>query len=209
VAHPVHVRIEYREPRSRLTTALRFPLVVPHLVACAVLGVGVAAAVAAAWCAVILTGRHPRPLARFLTGALRYATGVGCYWMLVTDPFPAFRLRSGGDERDDPVDVSIDEPERRSRLSAPARLPLAIPALVIAYFLGLFALMMAFAAWWVILVTGRLPHSMFEVMELPHRYQARVSAYAWLLVDQYPWFQEEGGSAPTGGGIQRGVQPVP
>jgi hypothetical protein len=68
---------------------------------------------------------------------------------------------------------------------------------------------MAFAAWWVILVTGRLPHSMFEVMELPHRYQARVSAYAWLLVDQYPWFQEEGGSAPTGGGIQRGVQPVP
>jgi uncharacterized protein DUF4389 len=209
VSHPVHVRIEYRERRSRLTTALRFPLVVPHLVACGVLGVAVAAAVAAAWCAVILTGRNPRALVRFVTGTLRYATRVGCYWMLVTDPFPAFRLRPGEQEEDDPVDVAIDEPERRSRLSALARLPLAIPALLIAYFLGLFALMMAFAAWWVILVTGRLPHSMFEVMELPHRYQARVSAYAWLLVDDYPWFQEEGGSAPAGRGIQPGVQPFP
>ena len=50
---------------------------------------------------------------------------------------------------------------------------------------------------------------MFEVMELPHRYQARVSAYAWLLVDEYPWFQEEGGPAPSGRGVQPGVQPAP
>jgi hypothetical protein len=102
--------------------------------------------------------------------------------------------------------VAVDEPDRHSRLSVLARLPLAVPAWLVAYFLGLFALMMAFAAWWVILVTGRLPRSMSGVMELPQRYQARVSAYTWLLVDEYPWFQEEGGSAPSGWGIQAGIQ---
>ena len=45
---------------------------------------------------------------------------------------------------------------------------------------------------------------MFEVMELPHRYQARVSAYAWLLIDEYPWFQEEGGSGALRPGYPAG-----
>jgi hypothetical protein len=68
---------------------------------------------------------------------------------------------------------------------------------------------MAFAAWFVILTVGRLPHGMFEVMELCQRYQARVSAYSWLLTDAYPWFQEESGFAPAGWGIEAGVQPAP
>ena len=32
---------------------------------------------------------------------------------------------------------------------------------------------------------------MFEVMELPMRYQRRFTAYLALLTDAYPWFQEE------------------
>ena len=56
--------------------------------------------------------------------------------------------------------------------------------------------------------TGRLPHGMFEVMELPHRYQARVTAYAWLLTDAYPWFQEESGSGPVLG-YRGGARPAP
>jgi uncharacterized protein DUF4389 len=206
VAYPVRVRIDYREPRSRLTTALRFPLAVPHLVAAAVVGIAAAIAVPVAWCAILVTGRCPRPISRFLQGAIRYVARVGCYWMLVTDPFPPFRLRPAG--HDDPVEVAVDEPERHARLSVVARLPLAVPAWLVTYFLGLFALMMAFAAWWVILVTGRLPRSMFEVMELPHRYQARVAAYTCLLVDEYPWFREEGGSAPSGWGAQPGIQRI-
>jgi hypothetical protein len=207
VAYPVRVRIDHRERRSRLTTALRFPLAVPHLVGAAVVGIAASVAVVVAWCAILVTGRCPRPLSRVLWGAVGYTARVGCYWMLVTDPFPPFRPRPGGG--DDPVEVAVDAPERRSRLSVLARLPLAVPAWLVAYFLGLFALMMAFAAWWVILSTGRLPRSMFEVMELPHRYQARVAAYTWLLVDEYPWFQEEGGSAPSGWGIRPGIRRIP
>lgn len=206
MASPVHILIEYRERRSRLSTAFRFVFVLPHLVAALLVGVAAAAATAAAWVSILATGRYPQPLARFVTGAVRYTARVGCYWLLVTDRFPAFALsRRAGD----PVDVWIDEPVRRSRLTTLFRLPLALPAAAILYFLEVLALCLSFAAWWTILVRGRLPHGMFEVMELCHRYQARVSAYVWLLVDAYPWFQEEPGSAEPGWGIQAELRPAP
>jgi hypothetical protein len=206
VSHPVHVRIEYRERRSRLTTAFRFVLVLPHLVVSLVIGLAAAVAAACAWLAIIAAGRYPRPLAGFVAGALRYTTRVGCYWLLVTDPFPPFALaaRAG-----DPVDVRIDAPEHHSRLTALFRLPLALPALAILYFLDVLALVLSFGSWWTILVRGRLPYGMFEVMELCQRYRARVTAYVWLLVDAYPWFQEEAGSDAASWGIQPEVRPAP
>jgi Domain of unknown function (DUF4389) len=206
VAYPVHVRIDYRERRSRLSTAFRFALVVPHLVAAFALGVAASVVVAIAWWAILATGRYPRALFRFVAGVLRYSIRVGCYWMLATDRFPRFRL-SGAD--DDPVQLEVDEPARLSRLSTLLRLPLAIPALTVLYFLGIFGAMLSFAAWWTILVTGRLPPGMFEVMEVAHRYQARVTAYLWLLTDAYPWFQDETGSAAAGWGIPMEVKPAP
>jgi hypothetical protein len=207
VAYPVHVRIEYEERRSRLTTAVRFVLVVPHLVVAFVLGVAATAAVLVAWWAILATGRYPRALFRFVSGVLRYSIRVGCYWMLASDRFPSFDLWKAGD---DPVQVDVDEPARLSRLSTLLRLPLSIPALTVLYFLGLFGAMLGFAAWWTILVTGRLPAGMFEVMELAHRYQARVTAYVWLLTAVYPWFQEEAaGAQPPAWGIHIGVQPSP
>jgi Domain of unknown function (DUF4389) len=206
VAYPVHVRIEYVERRSRLSTALRFFLVLPHLVAALAVGVAATAAAAVAWVAILATGRCPAALFRFVAGALRYSIQVGCYWMLATHRFPAFRLAGTGD---DPVQLDVDEPARRSRLTTLVRLPLAIPALTVLYFLGLFGAMLSFAAWWTIVVAGRLPFGMFEVMELAHRYQARVAAYLWLLTDAYPWFQQEIDSPPAGWGIHMGVQPTP
>jgi ABC-type uncharacterized transport system YnjBCD permease subunit len=206
VDHPVHVRIEYRERRSRLTTGVRFFLALPHLAAALCAGLAAAAVAAVAWVSILATGRCPKPLAGFVTGALRYTTRAGCYWLLVTDPFPSFSAARGGG---DPVDVWVDEPDRRSRLTTLFRLPLAVPALAVLYFLQVFALVASFVAWWTILVIGRLPLGMFEVMEVCQRFQARVSAYVWLLSDAYPWFQEERGPGPAGWGIHAEASPSP
>jgi len=207
VAYPVHVRIEYRERHSRLTALLRGLIVIPHLIVLLVLELAVAMLIVLAWLAILATGRYPRALFGFVAGTLRYATRVGCYWLLLSNPFPPFGLGSRTDGY--PVDVWVDPPERLSRLTTGLRLVLAIPAWLTLYFLALFSLMMSFAAWWAIVATGRLPHGMFEVMELPHRYQARVAAYTWLLTDVYPWFQEECGSEPASWGIQMGIEPAP
>jgi ABC-type uncharacterized transport system YnjBCD permease subunit len=204
VGHPVHVRIEYRERRSRLTTALRVFLALPHLVAALAVGLAATVAVAAAWVSILATGRSPRPVAGFAAGALRYTARVGCYWLLVTGPFPSFSLA-----RTDGVDVWVEEQAARSRLRTLCRLPLAVPALAVLYFLQVFALVASFVAWWTIVVTGRLPAGMFEVMEVCHRFQARVWAYLWLLTDAYPWFQEERDSGPAGWGIQAEMRPSP
>jgi Domain of unknown function (DUF4389) len=174
-------------------------LVLPHLVAAFAIGIAATVVAALAWWAILVTGRYPRALFRFAAGALRYSIRVGCYWMLVSDRFPSFNVWEAGD---DPVQLEVDEPGRLSRLTTLLRLPLALPAVTILYFLGLFSTMLSFAAWWTILVRGRLPSGMFEVMALAHRYHARVTAYVWLLTDAYPWFQEEADSGPAGWGIQ-------
>ncbi len=207
MAYTVHVHIEYRERQSRWRTLLRAFMVLPHLVVLVVLQLAAIVVLVLAWFAILLTGRYPRALFGFVAGTLRYATRVGCCWQLLTDRFPPFGLGARGDGY--PVDVWVDEPERLSRLTTLLRPVLALPAWLILYFLALFSVMISFAAWWVILVRGRLPYGTFEVMELPHRYQARVSAYSWLLTDAYPWFQEESGSEPSPWGLQMPIEPVP
>jgi hypothetical protein len=89
------------------------------------------------------------------------------------------------------VQVSVDWPERLSRLTTFFRLVMAIPAIVVLYVLTLLGRLLAFFAWFVIVFIGRLPKGLFEVMELPQRYQLRVTAYLSLVTDAYPWFQEE------------------
>ena len=145
----------------------------PHLVVVLLLGLAAWILTLVAWLVIIATGRYPRAFFGFVSGTLRYSTRVGCYWLLVTDRFPPFGPAEGPDGY--PVSVWVDEPVRRSRQTAALRPVLAVPALLILYFLALLGAVMSFVAWWAILATGRLPYGMFEVMGLGHRYQARVA----------------------------------
>jgi hypothetical protein len=207
VAYPVHVRIEYRERHSRLTTLARIFMVVPHLVVVLLLGLAAWALTVVAWFAILAIGRYPRALFGFVAGTLRYSMRVGCYWLLVTDRFPPFGPGAGPDGY--PVTVWVDEPGRRSRLTTGLRLLLAVPAWLVLYFLMILAATMSFVAWWIVVATGRLPYGMFEVMALCHRYQARVAAYTWLLTDDYPWFQAESGSELGPWGTEIAMQTAP
>jgi len=126
--------------------------------------------------------------AKALVGA--YYGRVLCYQWLLVDGFPPI----GGGSPDDgyPVRLTVDYPERQSRLTVFFRLLMAIPASMVAYALNLLLEILAFFAWLVIVFLGRLPRGIFEVMELPARFQVRLAAYAFLLLtDAYPWFQPE------------------
>lgn len=63
----------------------------------------------------------------------------------------------------------------------------------------------AVAAWFVIVVTGKLPRGLFDVMVLANSYTARSDAYLFLLTETYPPFQDEHtrsagtASSPVGG----------
>ncbi len=49
----------------------------------------------------------------------------------------------------------------------------------------------AFAAWVVIVITGKLPRGLFDLMVLANSYTARTDAYLFLLTETYPPFQDE------------------
>jgi Domain of unknown function (DUF4389) len=189
VAYPVHFEVAFQERYSRLSTFFRIILAIPHIIVLIVWGFLVEIVVFLSWFAILFTGRYPNGFFTFVTGFLSYSTRVSCYIFLLTDRFPPF----GGGSRDDgyPVQVSVDRPERLSRLTTFFRLFMAIPAYLVAYVLRLLGQLFAVFAWVIIIVIGRLPKGLFEVMELPQRYQLRFTAYISLVTDAYPWFQEE------------------
>jgi uncharacterized protein DUF4389 len=189
MAYPVHFDVEHQERYSRLTTFFRIFLAIPHLIWVALWGIATEFVVLLAWFAILFTGRYPQGLFGFVASFLAYSTRVSCYLFLLTDRFPPF---TGGSPDDGyPVQVSVDWPERLSRLTTFFRLFMAIPAYLVLYVLQLLGRLLAFFAWFVVVIMGRLPKGLFEVMELPQRYQLRVMAYLFLVTDAYPWFQDE------------------
>ncbi len=189
MAYPVHFEVEHQEQYSRLSTLFRLFLLIPQLIVVVLWGIAAEFLVFLAWFAILFTGRYPDGFFNFVTAFLSYSTRVSCYGYLLTDKFPPFSGGSPGDGY--PVQVSVDRPERLSRLTTFFRVFMAIPASVVLYVLQLLGRLLAFFAWFVVLVIGRLPKGLFEVMELPQRYQLRVTAYLLLVTDAYPWFQEE------------------
>ena len=49
----------------------------------------------------------------------------------------------------------------------------------------------AVAAWFVIVITGKLLRGLFDLMVLANSYTARSNAYLFLLTETYPPFQNE------------------
>ena len=79
-------------PRDRLSVAFRPILAIPQLLAVLAVGCAWAITTIIAWFAILFTGRYPRALYEFGTGALRWTTRVEAYLLLLTDDYPPFSL---------------------------------------------------------------------------------------------------------------------
>ena len=76
---------------------MKWLLALPHYVALMALGLVLIVAVIVAWFAILLTGRYPRPLFRFVVGVHRWKLRVIAYaFILVTDRYPPFTTRPIG-----------------------------------------------------------------------------------------------------------------
>ena len=188
-AHPALFEADYVEPRSRLTTFFRGLLVLPHLVVLWLWGVGAAIAVVLAWFALVFTGRYPPALYDFVAGYVRYMTYVTGYFDLLTDRYPPF---SGDPDAGYPVRLLVGPPqERYSRAKAGFRFILAIPVLLIGYVMNLLAGVGALLAWFVIVVLGRQPEGLQDLIRLGLSYQQRAYAYVLLLDEDWPPFTDD------------------
>ncbi len=91
-------------------------------------------------------------------------------------------------EESSPVEVRFGTTQPQRRVTVLFRLILAIPQLIVLYFLTLAAELVTIVGWFAALFTGRLPRSVATFLEGVLRWDVRVIAYMTLLVDRYPPF---------------------
>ena len=171
--------------------------------------------------AILFTGRYPRSLFDFTTGVLRWSCRVSYYAFhggIGTDRYPPFTL---GQAPDYPVTLEIAYPAELSRgLVLVKWWLLAIPQYFILGLLlgnwfgwtsldgrlppfgpvggaGILGLLVVVAGC-ILLVTGRYPARLYDVVVGFNRWIYRVAAYAALMTDKYPPFRlDQGGSEIT------------
>lgn len=189
VPYPVTFEADYAERRNRLTAFFRLILVIPLVIVLYFYAIIATIAIVIAWFAIVVTGGYPKGLYDFVAGYLRFLTRVTAYAALLCDRYPPF---SGSPDDSYPVRMHFAGPlERYSRLKTLFRLILAIPIVILRYVISLLLEVGAFAAWVVIVITGKLPRGLFDLMVLANSYVARSDAYLFLLTETYPPFQDE------------------
>jgi Domain of unknown function (DUF4389) len=167
-----------------------------------------------AFVAILTTGRYPRTIFDFTLGVLRWSWRVAYYasGAYGTDRYPPFSL---GAVPDYPATLDIAFPEHLSRSLALVKWwLLAIPHYLVLGFLlggggyvatrdwaglssGLIGLLALFAVV-ALLVTGRYPMGLFDLVLGLDRWVLRVAAYAALMTDSYPPFRLDlGGTDPA------------
>jgi hypothetical protein len=185
--YPVTYEVAYPERLSRLSTFFRAILAIPMAIWVYIWGFFASIAIFIAWFAILITGRYPAGLYRFVAQFTAAEAILFSYMTLVTDRFPPFLPDPDSDY---PVRMTFERLERYSRLKTLFRVILEIPILILRYVLGLLIEIGAIAAWFTVLILGRMPRGLFDMLVLVNSYAARSDAYLFLLTETYPPFQD-------------------
>jgi hypothetical protein len=201
--YPVQFAVEYPDrPLNRLTTAFRPLVAIPIMIVLATIG-----SVSADWggptrdinvgsfggilflpalLMIVFRRKYPRWWFEFNLELQRFTNRVGAYLALMDDRYPS---------TDEKQHVTLEIPYPDAGRDLNRWLPLvkwllAIPHYIVLAFLWVAALLVAIAAWFAILFTGRFPRGIFDFIEGVLRWTNRVEAYALLLAtDRYPPFR--------------------
>ena len=203
--YPVLISLEPSlTSRNRLTTAFRLILAIPHLILVGGIGFGVASSgdsrttigseggllgaaamflAIVSWFTLVFAGRHIIGIRQFTSFYLRWRVRALAYFMLLEDEYPPF-----GDAPY-PASIEVADPvSPRDRVAVGLRILLAIPHIIVLFFVLLAWCFTTIAAWFVILFTGNYPEVLYEFGVGALRWRLRVEAYMLLMVDEYPPF---------------------
>lgn len=215
--HPVTLEARLDPGLSRWLWLVKWILAIPHFVVLAFLWVAFIVLTLVAAVSILFTGRYPDRIFDFNVGVLRWSWRVSHYATsggIGTDEYPRFSLHA---EPGDPATLNIARPGQLSRGLVLVKWFLAIPHLVIVGLLsgptirwtsfggdgfdltaggGLLGLLVIVTGV-MLLVTGRYPASLFDLIVGLNRWIYRVIAYVALMTDEYPPFRlDQGGTDP-------------
>ena len=184
--YPVRFDVDPAASQSRLSILFRGLLVIPHVIVLNFLGLAAGVVITFAWFTILFAGRCPAGMLRFTIGFSRWAARANAYGSLLTDRYPPFSME---EEPDYPVRLTIQEQTAdRNRLTAFFRCILLIPHEVVLSLLGIALVFVALVAWVAGVALGRVPEGLHNFLYGYTLWTERASAYAYLLVDEYPPF---------------------
>jgi hypothetical protein len=170
---------------------VRMILAIPHFIVLGIMVIGLYVYFALGWIPILLMGRQPSFVARFLTEYLHRAYRIAGYvFFLLPGGYPPFGV---GDPN--PVDLRVAwEGRTLSRfwgvllLGPLVRYVILIPHLIVLGVLAIVAFISFIVLWIPILVTGKYPNAFASFYTSFFRYGARIAAYMLLLPVPYPPF---------------------
>jgi hypothetical protein len=171
-------------PQSRVTVIFRIILAIPQFIVLFFLGIAAFVVAVIGWFAALVTGQLPEFAHTFLGGVIRWEIRVSAYMFLLTDAYPPFSL----EDVEYPVRTILPGRGPLNRVSVFFRIILAIPAFVFAQIVeyGLTA-PLSFVMWIVVIVTGRMPPSLYDTYSSLLRYLARLHAWFSMVTSEYAW----------------------
>ena len=201
-AYPVRFSVDAPDtPLNRLTTAFRVFVAIPIVIVLALVsgssvgwsangrGQTLAAAGGLLFLAplvmILFRQKYPRWWFDWNVALWRFMNRVGTYMLLLRDEYPST-------DEDQAVHLDVDYPDVPNDLNRWLPLVkwfLAIPHLVVLFFLWIAVIVVAVIAWFAILFTGRYPQGLFDFVVGVMRWHNRVVGYAFILsTDRYPPF---------------------
>ncbi len=76
-----------------------------------------------------------------------------------------------------------------------------IPVMVMAYLFNLLLWIIVFVSWVVIVITGKQPTGLFDMLKMSLTYVARAGVYYGLMTEQFPPVSPDDGALPATGGV--------
>ena len=197
---PIVLNVQRPESLSRLHLLLKsfFGFIyvgIPHGIILYVLGIVAWLLSLVAFVVILFTGRYPKSLFDFVVAYYRWTLRVAAYagpflGNFMVDKYPPFSFE---EEPDDPVILRVEYPESLSRLHALLKfflgwLYVGIPHGIILFIYLILLVIALFFTWFIVLITGRFPLSIFGFAEGYMRWNTRVNLYLAFARDEYPKF---------------------
>ena len=90
--YPIVLEMQYPGRQSRLLIFFRWLLIIPHVIALWFISIAIAFVWFLSFFAILITGRYPKGMFDFMTGALRWSVRSTAYSYFLTDVYPPFSM---------------------------------------------------------------------------------------------------------------------
>ena len=193
-AYPATLEIDRADRIANWRPIVQWLLAIPHFIVLSFLNLVAEVVSIIGWFAIVFTGKLPEGLANLVCLYVRYNNRAVAYAGFLREEYPPFTFETVPADPGTypPVRTGfVPELEDRNRLTVGFRFILVIPQLIVLSVLGLLAFLVFVLAFFAVLFTGRWPEGLRTFVVGVMRWSTRVTAYFYLLTDEYPPFSLE------------------